>query len=1271
MVLQTNSTNGLNSSISNCYAIDNTVLAEFQTGGTASSRTVGAYGLAGYYIKSVDSCVVTNGTVSAINAVGYAYAEGIAGTWGASHFTTRASSATSDPLTSITNSYNFADVKAITEGASSTGASGIGQAEYIDSCVNYGKVMGNYVGGITRGFYMGSSTNTATYSTILIVKNCTNAGDVCRADTGGTSYIGGIVGVYYNYSYNQSNLTSTKFVLENNASMGGVYSRLQQDETYSQNLSPTTYLGTLYGFFRIRSGVTTNQESDYQTALSRCSIKNNYSLVEEDGFNGNLYQSVTPEGAVLAYTKNSPTTNYMASSDGVFYHDGGNYYEIAFRALYKYCSTIGENSTDNTNKIISSDYTDSTFAIPNSGDLADYAEENDWKQMSLNGNVYPQVEIELAKQVIMFSLSGFEGTTPNVILADIANGNFSFTTPTATLTQIGVSLDKWRYGANDIAPSGNVNQPAQSHLITFYATTALTSYEIVFASNGTHTGSVTVNSENTSTVTLISTDIVLTSNYTGGGSISAITWKVQKKDGSDFVEIAFLPTNNSENSFNLNGIFNSNFLDAYANGSNQIVFDVVYATTPIFTITFANAEGGQSAYTWSATVGGTNVVKADGTADVLKGSDVLITVTPNTHYKFNGYKLDGSDVTATQSSGAYTYTISNVQAVHAVTINVAKVEYALNINVVNLQNVSLPIDNSTMANLVSDLSQITVNSALPQLQANLNYTGYRFVGWKLLGMSSDEYLPATNGKIDANYTIGVDDFDRYIINNKFNITAVFQRQYTLNITMVNPYDSASYASTYRVNYIDENGATQNLTNVTTDENEETVIANSGSYTIDENTFVKIYIQPNKRVDVKTPIGVEFGGNIAYIYLTQNQDVTFEFEGRPLAVETKTMNVLNVEDFDEDRFETSLVGATNYTVTAGDDVLSNPGEINIANTLTLGYNAEMLTNLSYRFINIYLFNVANEEYDQIENNQITVDDSFFDNYVTDDGKVTIMLKVIKQYKVIITGENLVSVDNYTLGNYEVIVKEDGNVINTESPRYTEVEKNVSYILDTGLSIEIKPTVLSNYASFAGYSGVFETELNDANIDANATIDSDRAISLRFVKNTYNIETKFNAAVGGNLTTTQTFQLGDTIVMSYTPANNYQILDWTLAGKKLSDWNATKVGNTIKVVATEEFLSELKQLSLFEGDTITLENDLKTMMNPTMFYGLIGGGILIVILAAVITLLLVRQAKLKRAKLEQERKLNDIARKFNIAGMISDLKSGKTPDAYTSSTDKKSK
>lgn len=1256
MLIQTSS---YSSRVSDCYALNNEVYSKYLAGGNGSNTSIYAFGLAGYYAEYVENSVVANGKVWASNNVGSAYASGVASTMGGGTSPTRPSDADSNPCSQIISSYNFADVIAETDSMSNGYASGIGQAEYIDSCFNYGDVKGNYAGGITFGFYQTTtSLDFNRYSPILIVKNSTNAGNVCRADNGSTSYVGGIVGVFYT-----NTRENMKFVIENNASVGGVYSKVSEQGEYSQVVSGSTFLGMLYGYLNGNPLIlmTSNSGSRYEAYLEKFSIKNNYMLVTAD-FNSLFNNFEAQEGSVVKYSLNQPTLNYVFSAEGVFQsslaikdEDGRNRYDIIFKDIYKNCATLDDAKEINSNKILSMNYSESDLSFDE--DAAAVATQYGWKEFTISGNTAPMVNNEsVKKQIVVFDLVNLVGETPNVVVVD---KNTQFTTPTATLSQVGVSVDGWKYkdsaekdfNIEELVSLSDNNQ----NVVTLYAVSAYTTYTIEITNEaGESDTSVEVDGSSSYTVTLTSTSIVLKSQYTGEGSVNSITWRVQKADATGYVDLASRTANTGEaDTLDISDMFNSDFITAYANAENKIVFSVEYDVTTVYTITTNAAENDH--FNMTITTANGSIVEGS----FLEGQNLSIKVTVDDYYELVKITVN-----------AETYNTADVELKDVrenldIVVEVKATEYDINIQLINLQNVSLPTDD--IARLIENYGthKITIEDDLPQITANINANGYRFVGWKMLGMSDDEYIASENGTISAGYGIVADDFGRYIMNGKFQLIAVFQRQYTLTITTNNP-EGESFLSKFTVNYVDENGETQNISNVVEepvvgeDGSEETVetILSSGSYVIDENTFVKIYVYPNKRVDVVAPTNAEFGGNIAYVYLTADTTVEFTFVVRPLDISTSVLDVVVPDSFEGD--DNRVLNSANVYYVNDDTDNLNPGQIEIGDKLTLSYSPEVLQSNYYRFINVYLKNVATNGYDLLNDNSIFVDDSFFDNYVTDDGQVNIVLKVIKQYQVSIVPTNLVSDDDYVLGSYSVVVKNGDETLSQDSNRFTVLQENEKYLVDTGLTVEIIPVVLSNYANFAGYTGLFDDEMANVDTSAEATILSDRSLGLRFDKNTYRVEAMINSEVDGGLSYTETFQLGDVITFSYTPKDNYKILDWKLFGQPLASMGAVLNGNTVTVVATEDFLDKVVGMSGFEDGAFIFNSQIDTMMNPILFYGLIIGGVVLVLLAGLIVFLVIRQTKMKKQKEEQERKLNDIARKFNISSLISDLKSGKDVD-----------
>ena len=553
---------------------------------------------------------------------------------------------------------------------------------------------------------------------------------------------------------------------------------------------------------------------------------------------------------------------------------------------------------------------------------------------------------------------------------------------------------------------------------------------------------------------------------------------------------------------------------------------------------------------------------------------------------------------------------------------------------------------------------MSVDSNVPALKAKTDVTGYRFVGWKLFGM--DSYLPDTNGTIDSGYIVSQADFARYTSavdsETKFNIIAVYQRQYQFNVTLNNEYGD-SFASEYEVCYVDENGENLTLTNVSEDSEGNIYLNSAGNYLIDESTFIQLKIKPNKRVTVVEPENEQFGNNVVYVYLTGNKNVSIDFAIRPLTITSSVLNVENPTD-NTGLHANQLAHALSYQIKDATGTVIGSSEesskVNIADRLTFGCINDVLNSASYRFVELRLLNVQTGEYDVVklyEDGELIVNDAFFDEYVDDNGQISTSMKVIKQYKAEIVGENLVSSDNYELGSYTVEIRDEaGNLADTD--RYVVNELNKVYTLDNGLHLVVK-AVTEKYAEFAGFSGVFDGEVaNDES--ATVIVNDNRSINLRFEKSTFTLEAPFNSETGGSLEFTKTFQLGDTITISYTPSNNYQIKDWNLAGKTLEELGAVQNGNTITIPVTKEFLDAMAESATLDNEKLTISSQIDTKLTPTLFYGIIGGGAAILILVGVVVILMIRSRNLKKQKEENERKLNDIARKFNVADMIKDLR-----------------
>ena len=1222
------------STLNECYAYNNIVTSTFERGGSNStSRSADAYGLAGYYVASVTNCVVGSGRVIAHNDMTTAIAAGVAATRGlaAINYTSRSSS-TDIWYTEIDNCFNFAEVSAETENSSAVSyAAGIGRAEIVTNCANYGNVTANYAGGIVTGYVQtGTNSRYPQYSFGLTIKNCVNAGDICRSDTGGQSFIGGIVARYEMRYYTQH-----KFILENNVSLGGVYSAYNETtDEYSQIVTTATFMGMLYGYLSIPS------ISDMDTIYDTISIKNNYILVDaENGINaGFVYADTTLSTMTLPVAINTPSTNYIASTEGIFYRTSNiNANKTTYEDMITKCMSADSDNPSNSNILINKAYTASTFA-KTSAFIDNYTDDN-WAEWTMpTGNV-PQIATSLSRLIVRYDLGEYNGVVPAVEIVQkgdteytytLSNGRVAGDDSASIINQTGVSLSQWTDGTTTYNLSQQVVR-ATNGVITYTANVGLTTYTFVVNDAPENITITFANNDKTVTLETDSREITATGN--DSLSVTGYTLLAQNVETNNYDILQVLTADNKTATFNLANFVNADFLTKYATTADKINIKIDYKI--------------------SATYNGVDAF----TNNAPENSQLKITVTADSYYSLTSVKVNNEDKTLVDNSTTMTVT-ANVNIV----VSATKIQYGINIMLQNLQGVTLDSDlvNTLITNPTETMS---VDSYIPSLQARKDVVGYRFVGWKLFGMNDN--LADTDGIIDEGYTVAQSDFARYlsVVNSetKFNIIAIYQRQYQFNVTLNNEYGDA-FASEYELCYTDENGVAQALTNAIKDEEGNVVSLNpSGNYLIDESTFIQLKVIPNKRVRVIEPTNEQFGNNIVYVYLTGNKDITLDFEVRPLTI---TSSVLNVEKptNNEGLPANQLVSAITYQVKSADgEVIGSEvdsAKLNIDNKVQFGFNSSVLSNSFYRFVEIRLLNVNTGNYDVVPvdaSGEIEIGDAFFTNYVNSNGEVAVSMKVIKQYNTEVVAENLVSDDNYNLGSYTFeILDEDGQP--ADSTRYTADDANNdshrAWVMDNGLRLVIVASA-DDYAEFAGFSGVFAGEAT-SDTNAVAVINDNRSINIRFEKSTYSLKAPYDATAGGKLAFTDTFKLGDTISISYTPENNYQITNWTLAGKSLSDWGAAQNGNTITVVATKEFLDAVQSANLLSGGELTLDSDIETIMSPTLMYGIIGGGVAILVLVIVIVLLLLRSRRLKLQKEENEKKLNDIMRKFNVADMIKDLK-----------------
>ena len=201
----------------------------------------------------IENCVVGSGNIAASNVKSSIFAYGIGSTLGGATLTGTTGTAgrqyfkmadgtlyqqkadaiahggayqeLSDvALTQINNCFNFSNIT--TSSIGTIYAAGIGMAEGFTNCINYGNVIGNWVGGIALGFQ--STTNTTPGTPVvsngftpttanqhgalrpLIIRNCANYGNLIKAENDiNPSYMGGMFAIYSNSLNYQRKNTGT------------------------------------------------------------------------------------------------------------------------------------------------------------------------------------------------------------------------------------------------------------------------------------------------------------------------------------------------------------------------------------------------------------------------------------------------------------------------------------------------------------------------------------------------------------------------------------------------------------------------------------------------------------------------------------------------------------------------------------------------------------------------------------------------------------------------------------------------------------------------------------------------------------------------------------------------------------------------------------------------------------------------------------------------------------------------------------------------------
>lgn len=509
----------------------------------------------------------------------------------------------------------------------------------------------------------------------------------------------------------------------------------------------------------------------------------------------------------------------------------------------------------------------------------------------------------------------------------------------------------------------------------------------------------------------------------------------------------------------------------------------------------------------------------------------------------------------------------------------------------------------------------------------------------------------------------------------------------------------AFSSYYTLTYKDENGDKQTISSLN-----DGVYSDAMVYTLDEDTKITINIKGNKRVSLdetaSTIGGVSLNQDDDYASnkignksFTDNLEINLVFVSKNLTISKDAVELSKVTDpVDGENVRSATQYASGIIYYDVYDADGNFLESNTSNGWALGQkiklvygtseqssetlaNKVLLDNMEYRFAGYMLKSLAGQYVSVAEivdkDGFITIDNTFYDRYVDDAGNVDIMAEIIKQYNVVVSATGLTAsdgkTDNIQMGSYRVDVLDENNAVigsfasdgtkNLTSERI-RVKDDDTMLFDTGLTLKVYATTESAYADFVSADSNTESFVSENGKDvATLNITSAKTIAFGFEKATYQLQAVYNAEITADIKYTETFQLGDTIMISYTPKGTYSIKDWKIAGKTLEELGAKQEGNTVTVVATEEFLDAMASANLLEEDNLTLNNDIKTAIANALLYGLIGGGAVVVVLFGAVLLLVLRSKKLKAQKEESEKKYQAIAKKFGVADMIKDLKAGK--------------
>ena len=1293
--------------ISNCYTENTDVMARI-TGGIGTANAYAA-GIAGGYVSAFENCITGSGNIGAHSVGGNVYAYGIGSTLGISatnpgnrkYWTNEDANASNtanlngwwnfagdkgdyigdQPVTYFKNCFNFSNIT--TSSTITVYAAGIGMGEGFYNCINYGNIIGNYVGGIALGFNDSTSNNNSPgtaagntshrfgYLRPLIIDGCANFGNLIKAANNQTSRIGGIY-ASYNLSLNYyrtrlvnngaidtvENIDGKHCIVTNCISDGRYYFYNSTDGglTYEivdqvKNAGNNIYWGHIFGYLNLHAysfetvnlynkPVNTAGFIDFIT--NRFIIENNYFNLSS-GFDIMEFTQL-PQNRITAidttnlsghdYVINFPASNYRQLNYGVItstltpkseYLNAGGNPAMNGTAAVNVWSAIVLNWVGSMDSYNSYDEIDSTVWDVSSG--------------------VPQIEnAAYPFQILAYTgNAGEQGYVPNVSIQKFA-GSATFTVSEYNNPETGKTVDVWylyQAPGTPYAPGSLlVSTRADNLTVTMlFAEIIFIEYSIEFDVAAGYTYPPVSNVKKDESV-----EVSVSTNITG--SVTGIIWSVQSKSGDMQViyttDIEDEGPGLYENTLSL--IITDAFITNYAQDGNIFIFKAEFSSLNMYRVEvildniidpsdeFGIVKlyiNGQP-YTQNAT--GLDRVK------VMQGSKLTLNAEYDVIlYDFVEFDIAGSDGCYTVSNGSITspYAVIDVEdEITSITFNLSPKQYDITIQqyIFTSGGIKASIDSIELVEYSSEQvacvgAGLTGFGAASFAEDAGNQCFYKFIRWEFANgtqISNIEEINVTPAILKGNLMqVGSE--------NKFVLAVIYQRQVKLVINMENEMEITN--NSYVVFQGDNKIEIQDF------EGHKGVI-------VDENALIRVEFYPDSRLAIEKIDGMsvserkDYINGVLYISLTNFKQLNVFLVPRDA-----TVFLYSHRAHDDDSY--NLQGGLRIVTLNNNDTFSLS---NIGYNSIFAINLDLLTySNQYRFINMLIWNVDTLEWVAINHNfkstpnyTMIADDNFFQYYVDKGGKCQILLVVAVVYEVNISASNFTRQDGtyiYTdkFGNSFTL-----NFVKDSSAVVVENDAN-SFIIDHGVIIE--------YSYNEGFNKFYSINIGESEKEKEEIeITSTRQIAFLPKQFNLNVEQigESNASIDGF---NKTFGIGSTINIACTVGSAFQINGILINDKTLDQLGAVKTGNTITIEVTPDFINAVNA-SLAKD--VNLDIEFTTGLSNLIMFGGIGGGAALVLLAILTVLLVIRSKHINVKRKAAEAKAREYEQRFNISSVISDLR-----------------